>query len=218
MRPGHGEAGGMSGLSERKAVQAMCEYGTDKATCPNCPETCQGRDYQKDLDIKPEDMASGWEYDEEKGVYRVEYWSGEVREFKYVGTGPENRVRVFPLKAYAKALESQLQQTQKREKQALAVVDAAREYAKYWFALAGRYVGSPYGKQLNALFRSVATYDKAGDPQPIKQLCEDQRGDKCTVREALCGITGENTCCLTCGKAKNCEDPCEYVDKESVND
>lgn len=49
------------------------------------------------------------------------------------------------------------------------------------------------------------------EKEGIPQLCEDQRGNKCTVRESLCGITGDNTCCLTCGKAKNCEDPCEYA-------
>lgn len=32
----------------------MCEFGTDKATCPNCPKPCQGhkgRDYQQDLEV-----------------------------------------------------------------------------------------------------------------------------------------------------------------------
>lgn len=49
----------------------------------------------------------------------------------------------------------------------------------------------------------------------IIQLCVDQRGSICTVRESLCDATGENTCCLTCGKAKNCEDPCEYVPEKA---
>lgn len=49
-------------------------------------------------------------------------------------------------------------------------------------------------------------------------LCEDQREDKCTVREAPCGITGENTCCLTCDPANDCGDRCEYVGQDPAND
>jgi len=70
------------------------------------------RDYQKDLEVKPEDMACGWEYDEQKDIYRVEFWSGEVKEFKSPDQEP---IRVFSLRDYARTLQSQLQQAQERE-------------------------------------------------------------------------------------------------------
>ena len=47
--------------------------------------------------------------------------------------------------------------------------------------------------------------------QMIKKPCELEKDGKCTDCQALCGMTGEDTCCQSCGEVRNCEDPCEYA-------
>ena len=44
-----------------------------------------------------------------------------------------------------------------------------------------------------------------------RRPCELEKDGRCTDFEVLCGITGENTCCQSCEKARNCEEPCEYA-------
>lgn len=48
-----------------KVGMKMCEAGTDKCTCPDCPETCQGhgdkRDYAADLAIVESIKTDYWQ-------------------------------------------------------------------------------------------------------------------------------------------------------------
>jgi hypothetical protein len=45
-------------------------------------------------------------------------------------------------------------------------------------------------------------------------MCDLNVNGKCTEHMAECGMAGDNTCCLSCEKRRNCEDPCEYAREE----
>ena len=49
------------------------------------------------------------------------------------------------------------------------------------------------------------------DSWEVRRSCELEKDGRCTDFEVLCGMTGENTCCQSCEKARNCEEPCEYA-------
>lgn len=101
-----------------------------------------------------------------------------------------------------------------RYREALAVVDATKNLI---FALV--VVGSDEVTDfhINKTKDAIVAYDKAGERSAVKQLCEDQQGNECTVHD-VCAITGKRTCCLICRNSTNCEKRCEYVGHVPVND
>lgn len=62
----------------------MCEFGTDKETCPNCPETCQGqkgRDYKKDLEEQIKKRLPDLNYyDDEELTFPFNWMTDEQAE------------------------------------------------------------------------------------------------------------------------------------------
>jgi len=118
------------------------------------------------------------------------------------------------LKAINQALSSPSQSSRYREME--AVVRAAKNLI---FALVTVGSDEVTDFHINKTRDAIAAHEQAAQANggTVKQLCEDQQGDECTVHD-VCAVTGRRTCCLTCGNSKNCEKRCEYVGQVPVND
>ena len=62
-----------------------------------------------------------------------------------------------------------------------------------------------------ATYEQLRTNQDEGDSWEEMRPCELEKDGRCTDFEVLCGMTGENTCCQSCEKVRNCEEPCEYA-------